>query len=566
MKTIIISSLILFLYILVPAQQTSIKHMTPSVLDEPLVVQNISRRQINSPLDGNYIGVDTMTNAYSFAQSGITPFIFDPYSGVLALVHRGWEGNYAASSGQLWYNISTDYGITWNRIPGGINTTATQMNARYPTMAIVNPAKGKASSANGFFGWPELNQNQSSFSFLGYATDRPIGKGSPSPFLDVKGGYGTRVQTWSDDQSPVYFWTTDFIMNASRKLFITYDFSTIFSVTPPSWSDTVFQSIGHISIGACAYKGMEYFGAIAPFSHSLIPDPPPGGWFVGYSKSTDKGFTWSPFKMADWRKIANLSHFQILYDYKKGDSLVSYQGSLGVDKDNHVHIIVSVTDTTGPNLGTNAILDIFETSTGGWDGTVVFSGLDTAYSNGPGVGQLGPSAELAFDSSHSVMAVQFINTPAHGKPNGIFITYKGLNDTNWSVPINLTNSDNVNNTSAHLAPYLYKSGVNQYTAFSAYCYSLAPFTPDYDGLSTAVLYAEPLSGINSLVTKVNSFNLLQNYPNPFNPSTTIKISLPKETHVTLIIYNSLGQEVSKLISKDMNAGDYATEWNAFKFC
>ena len=62
-----------------------------------------------------------------------------------------------------------------------------------------------------------------------------------------------------------------------------------------------------------------------------------------------------------------------------------------------------------------------------------------------------------------------------------------------------------------------------------------------------------------------SFKLEQNYPNPFNPGTTIKYAIPKAAHVTLTIYNSLGQESAKLLSKDMNAGVYTTEWNASGF-
>jgi hypothetical protein len=61
------------------------------------------------------------------------------------------------------------------------------------------------------------------------------------------------------------------------------------------------------------------------------------------------------------------------------------------------------------------------------------------------------------------------------------------------------------------------------------------------------------------------FNLSQNYPNPFNPSTAIKFSLPQAAHVTLSVFNSMGQEVTKLISKDMGAGVYTTEWNASGF-
>ena len=63
----------------------------------------------------------------------------------------------------------------------------------------------------------------------------------------------------------------------------------------------------------------------------------------------------------------------------------------------------------------------------------------------------------------------------------------------------------------------------------------------------------------------NEYSLQQNYPNPFNPSTTIKFALPVAAHVKLLIYNSLGQEIAGLISQDMKAGVYTTEWNASHF-
>jgi photosystem II stability/assembly factor-like uncharacterized protein len=58
------------------------------------------------------------------------------------------------------------------------------------------------------------------------------------------------------------------------------------------------------------------------------------------------------------------------------------------------------------------------------------------------------------------------------------------------------------------------------------------------------------------------FSLEQNYPNPFNPRTNIRFSIPRETHVLICIYNSMGKEVTKLISQQMHAGIYTAEWNA----
>ncbi|MEG8946937.1 T9SS type A sorting domain-containing protein [Rosettibacter firmus] len=60
--------------------------------------------------------------------------------------------------------------------------------------------------------------------------------------------------------------------------------------------------------------------------------------------------------------------------------------------------------------------------------------------------------------------------------------------------------------------------------------------------------------LNETVLIPSEFYLEQNYPNPFNPSTTISFSIPKSSFVNLSIYNSLGQKVSTLISKEMNAG------------
>jgi hypothetical protein len=59
-----------------------------------------------------------------------------------------------------------------------------------------------------------------------------------------------------------------------------------------------------------------------------------------------------------------------------------------------------------------------------------------------------------------------------------------------------------------------------------------------------------------------SCRLSQNYPNPFNPSTTIEFELPKPGRVTLVIYNSLGQAVRKLVDRVVSASVHKVVWDS----
>ncbi len=61
--------------------------------------------------------------------------------------------------------------------------------------------------------------------------------------------------------------------------------------------------------------------------------------------------------------------------------------------------------------------------------------------------------------------------------------------------------------------------------------------------------------------QVPGFKLYANYPNPFNPSTTIRYNLPKESRVSLKIYNVLGQEVRTLVNAWKGIGEHTVVWD-----
>ncbi|MFH2048797.1 MAG: Ig-like domain-containing protein [bacterium] len=64
-----------------------------------------------------------------------------------------------------------------------------------------------------------------------------------------------------------------------------------------------------------------------------------------------------------------------------------------------------------------------------------------------------------------------------------------------------------------------------------------------------------------------TFELHQNYPNPFNPTTTIKFAIGQGQlgslqHVSLDVFNILGQRVTTLVDQEMPSGQYEVVWDA----
>ena len=61
------------------------------------------------------------------------------------------------------------------------------------------------------------------------------------------------------------------------------------------------------------------------------------------------------------------------------------------------------------------------------------------------------------------------------------------------------------------------------------------------------------------------YRLDQNYPNPFNPTTTIVFALPKESLVTIKLFDLHGREVAILADEEMEPGEYKVVFDAQGF-
>lgn len=138
----------------------------------------------------------------------------------------------------------------------------------------------------------------------------------------------------------------------------------------------------------------------------------------------------------------------------------------------------------------------------------------------------------------------------------IFITSSNDNGLTWTVPSNITNTQSIEEKHSCLISHPNNDTLRTYYLRDMKAGSWVTI-PSWGKAPVYGIYKPSvITGINKISSEINSFELSQNYPNPFNPSTTIKFSIPKSEFTSLIIYDELGKEVTRLINDRLSAGTY----------
>jgi hypothetical protein len=83
--------------------------------------------------------------------------------------------------------------------------------------------------------------------------------------------------------------------------------------------------------------------------------------------------------------------------------------------------------------------------------------------------------------------------------------------------------------------------------------------------ATALRARDKWRGIAAKYAQPERFWLDSNYPNPFNARTTISYTLLDPAHVTLEVYNILGQRVETVMDGFMASGRHTASWDATDF-
>jgi len=541
-----------------------------SKISIPIVPQGRDLSISNNPSAITWVAVDEMANAFGPANNQVTPLEFDPGTGALAVIHRG-AAPYG-TSGQLWYNVSLDGGVTWHRV-GELSSGQTP-NLRYPNITLRNP-QGSSDTNQVWVPYAAPNlRNAGAFGGITYGVDLFGQNAALSDFDDGPGGlfeFTANLSIWSSSGSDsTIFWATRRGGGSNEwYLWRTTDYTTIDRGTPPTWMNANF--INPFSyIGGVSRNAKSFFNVISIFvgDTNIVEN-------FGYSVSSDGGVTWSGWTrpQPSWVEASGLTYFYDLLSFYRGTgNFASYPIEAALDANERMHYFAVVVDSPWTLQDPRHILEVHQTATG-WDHKWIVQDMNENtgmmyLSADPATGALDQTYHALSPSvspDGQVMTLVWLDaaspTSADTLPD-IWFSWRRIDGANWSTPVNLTETPGFQEILLHAAPVLRSNGADSYTLFLGRSYQTGITTYPPESIAPTTFFvgshtftASP-SSVGDEPGTPAGFHLSQNYPNPFNPATTIEYTVKPTGPVSIKVFNMLGQDVATLVNGNVGAGTY----------
>lgn len=312
---------------------------------------------------------------------------------------------------------------------------------------------------------------------------------------------------------------------------------SIFSQTVVD-SITVDDGVGHSQVLWFGLDPLATDGIDLAFGESLRPPVPPSGAFDTRLILPENNFSGSASSLRDFRFMDSIPYsgtkeFRIAYQPGTGSTQITFTWNFpanvsGVLQDLFGGVVVNVSMTNAGNY-TLTLLSVDKLKM-----LITYNGVI-------------PVELISFNAVAIESAIE-LN----------WVTATELNNSGFEIQRKSVNSDwekigfvQGAGTTTERSEY---SFTDNFSGHGTVSYRLKQI--DFDG---TVSYSKE---INVDFSSPVEFNLNQNYPNPFNPSTTISFSIPNASQVSLIIYNQIGQKVSELVNRGLDAGAYTYTWNA----
>ncbi len=434
-------------------------------------------RYVSSPSSVSYVIVDSMTNILSMASSQISPLYYDPNIDRLIFVHRGDATSYAANSGEIYYNHSSDGGATWIRVPGIINGSDNPASGRYPSGAIFSPTSN-VSDAWLFTSYSNL-WGGGSFGDFGVGWDSTIFTNNVHDYYYEHNtvnnfSWAFETQCWPSLSNMFYMAVGRYSIYGNGGLIGLNIFRTSDFVSKPLWIAPyglgypncfdIYKVLGgdFMKTGSVEKNAVAVIG---DFTGTQMPA-------LGLIYSTDEGTTWNGGEGGGWVDIVNLGTIPELCPYHsfwKFNSSYGFAGRMVLDSLGYPQCVVGLQADGQSSVGTDVVIaEIYRDATG-WRGKIIGHADSKTHFMAGSIDQNGYAPYISRDKTGRYFAVQYTSSDNVNENADLFISTRSwIGWADWSAPVNITNTPNFNENLAHFSPRMRDDGNNLFTVWSAF--------------------------------------------------------------------------------------------------